>query len=316
MSKIEKSYEYKNIQVPKLKESMKMGAKHHYGYDEYYPRYWDHGRKIVHNIKIVARKMIEKGVGKPYAEIYSKFIKRYPESKYYISCDPKDIFKENFSSRVLWNNVYEGDFYLDENYIIRKREYEPIKVCNEIGVKFKWNIKKYPYSSELMTILKVVFGDNAISVIDREYNIEEVYKLINKIRSNTYIVYGFRSDEVNRLATIIIQDNLNIIHNKYNKYYKDQIFLPVEFREIENPSYQDKRKSYHIRKHSDKVRKIYWKWKNSYDSELYLRTYKLKQKLKSEEENDITIERLGFDKLTSFRGIEYHGQKRKRKNIL
>lgn len=313
MSKIEKSYEYKSIQGPKMRESMKMSAKRHY--DEYYPRYWDHGCEIVRNMRIVARKMIEKGVGKPYAEIYSKFIERYPESKYYINCNPKDIFKENFSSSVLWNNVYEGDFYLDENYIIRKRESEPIKVNNKRGVKFKWNIKKYPYTHELMIILKVIFGDNAISIIDREYNIEEIYKFINKIRNNTYIVYGFGNSEVKKLATLIL-DNLNIIHNQYNKYFENQIFLPIEFQEIENQSYRDKRKLYYIQKHNIKTRNIYWKWKRSYDGELYLRTYKLKQKLKFEEENDITIERLGFDKLISFRGIEYHGQKRKRKSSI
>lgn len=313
MSKIEKSYEYKSIQSPKLKESMKMGAKRHY--DEYYPRYWDHGCEIVHNIRIVARKMIENGVGRPYAEIYSKFIKKYPSSKYYISCDPKDIFKENFSSRVLWNNVYEGDFYLDEHYIIRKRECEQIKVYNERGIKFKWNTKKYPYSSELMTILKVIFGDNAVSIIDREYNIEEVYNIISKIRNNTYIVYGFGNDDVKKLASIIT-DNLNIIHDRHNKYFENQIFLPTVFQEIENQSYRDKRKIYYTQKHNIKAANLYYKWKMSYDGELYLRTYRLKQKLKAEEENNITIERLGFDKLTSFRGIEYHGQKRKRKSSL
>lgn len=61
-----------------------------------------------------------------------------------------------------------------------------------------------------------------------------------------------------------------------------------------------------------------WKrnWKRSYDGELYLRTYKLKQKEQELLDNDITIERLGFDKLTSFRGLEYHGQKRKRKSSI
>lgn len=315
MSKIEKSHEYKSIQVPKLKESMRRSAKRHYDYDEYYPRYWDHGCEIIHNIRIVARKMIEKGVGKPYAEIYSKFIKRYPENKYYISCDPKDIFKENFSSRVLWNNVYEGDFYLDENYIIRKREREPIKVNNKKGIKFKWNKKAYPITHSMWVALIIIFKSDIVSILEREYSRQEIIDIYKKIKDNSYLVYKIGSSDVNNTISSI-ETNSYIIDNENDKRYEKQLFIPTEFEEIENPSYQDKRKSYHIRKHNIKVRKLYWKWKNSYDSELYLRTYKLKQKLKSEEENDINIERLGFDKLTSFRGIEYHGQKRKRKNIL
>lgn len=56
-----------------------------------------------------------------------------------------------------------------------------------------------------------------------------------------------------------------------------------------------------------------WKKEQQLKNEEYLRTYNRLQKEKEKLENSLTIERLGFDEETSFRGIEYHGQKRKLK---
>lgn len=320
MSKIEKSYEYKNIYTPKRRESMKLRFRtnesccfdDNYGYS---PKYWYHGWEKSGQVSRVAMKIIESCIGKSFEVAYSKFIKKFPKL-YHGNRNTKEIFFEYFSENINWRNEYDGDFYLDDEYIIRKRTpKDKPKTTGLQAVKLKWNTKVYPLTQELYTILKLIFKEDTASIIEKEYSISDVDRILRKIRDNSYIIYTQGTPEV-KATMSVIKEYAYVIHNEYNHNFNKQLFIPTSFEKIIYPTHIERIKEHYDLKHTKRYSSKYWKWKRSYDAEVYLRTYKQKLREKDLLDDSITIERLGFDKLTSFRGLEYHGQKRKRKSSL
>ena len=306
MSKIEKSYEYKSIQGPIHKEGMKKRFINQESCecdDEYGPRYWHHGwEESIQRYRKIER-FIEKHIGNSFNETYSKFLKTFLFPDKFIFRDTaRDIFLSYFSKNFKWSGGYEGDYYLDEGGNIQKYNSNKVnRKVNKTPISFIWNKNDYPITNELLSILKMVFGDNEAIITERVYNKNEAETIYRKIKQNDRVAFGFGDESTRKLCGKMMNSGLSF-------------FVPVEYAYIEPSSFSDNMKEHYMYKHKMNQVKKYHKWKRSYDGELYLRTYKLKQKEQELLDNDITIERLGFDKLTSFRGLEYHGQKRKRKS--
>lgn len=308
MSKIEKSYEYKSIQGPIRKEGMKkrfINRESCDSYDGYGPRHWYHGWEKSSQQSRNIERFIERHIGEPFDKVYSKFLNTFPSpDKYVADRTPRSIFLDNFSRNFKWTGAYEGEYYLDDEGNIRKRSSTKVRPkVNKTPVSFIWNKNDYPITRELLSILRLVFGDNEAIITERVYNKTEMEDIYRKIKQDTHVVFGFGDESTQHLCAKMIKSGL-------------PFFVPVTFTYIEQSTFVEHMKKYYIYKREMNQLKKYHKWKRSYDGELYLRTYKAKQKEQESAENDITIERLGFDKLTSFRGLEYHGQKRKKKNSL
>lgn len=306
MSKIEKSYEYKSIQGPVHKEGMKKRFINHESCDcgdGYGPRYWYHGWEKSNQWYRKIERFIEKHIGNSFNETYSKFLKTFlSPDKFICRNTARDIFLSYFSKNFKWSGKYEGDYYLDEDGNIQKYNSNKVnRKVNKTPISFIWNKNDYPITNELLSILKMVFGDNEAIITERVYNKNEMEVIYRKIKQDTHVVFGFGDESTQKLCGKMMNSGLSF-------------FVPVEYAYIESSSFSDNMKKYYMYKHEMNQIKKYRNWKRSYDGELYLRTYKLKQKEQELLDNDITIERLGFDKLTSFRGLEYHGQKRKRKS--
>lgn len=311
MSKIEKSYEYKSIQCPVRKEGMKkrfINCESYDNYDGYGPHYWYHGWEKSGQMSKNIERFIEKHIGEPFSEVYSKFLKIYKSPDKYICRNTKrNMFLNCFSKNFKRIGSYEGEYYLDDDGKIQKHGSTKVNhKINKTPILFKWNKSAYPITAELISILKVAFGDNESIITERVYNETEKENLCRKIKSNEYVRYGFGNDYTKTICKRISES--------YNT--NNPLFIPIKYEDIEPTSFKDSMKKYYTYKQELKQLNKYRKLKRSYDGELYLRTYKQKRKEQENEENDITIERLGFDKLTSFRGLEYHGQKRKKQNSL
>lgn len=308
MSKIEKSYEYKSIQDPIRKEGMKKRFINHESrnkYDGYDPRYWYHGWEKSGQLSRNIKRFIERHIGEPFDKVYSNFLNTFPSpDKYVASCTPRSIFLNNFSRNFKWSGAYEGEYYLDDEGNIQKRSSTKVRSkVNKTPTSFIWNKNDYPITRELLSILRLVFGDNESIITERVYNKFEIEDICRKIRQDAHVAFGFGDESTQKLCNKMTNSGL-------------PFFAPVTFTYIEPSTFAENRKKYYIYKQEMNQLSKYREWKRSYDGELYLRTYKAKQKEQESAENDVTIERLGFDKLTSFRGLEYHGQKRKKKNSL
>lgn len=273
-----------NVQVPKYRESMRRS--HIYDF-----KHWWHGREVYSSLNHVINTILNKSIGKSFNKVYSNFLKRYGNIKAY-NLTAREVFLKKFSQDRDWHGNFRGNFYIDENYNIQK--YVKEKPKKLIPIRYKWDSEKYPITNEVYNTFKLFFGQKAYDVL----------YLIHDIEIARNIVLAFENEYYKNPKTKCSE----WLHSNIHK-----CFIPFEYKEHEEMSYKE-RKTYTLQYKKEKIRnRKKWKKVQQLKNEEYLRTYNRLQKEKEKLENSLTIERLGFDEETSFKGIEYHGQKRKRK---
>lgn len=273
-----------NVQVPKYRESMRRS--HNYNF-----KHWWHGIEVYSSLNHVINAILNKSIGKPFSKIYSDFLKRYRNIEAY-NQTAREIFLEKFSQDRDWNGNFRGSFYIDENYNIQK--YINVKPKKLIPVKYRWNIEKYPITNEIYSTFKVFFGNSAYDVL---YLVHDVDIIRNTILAFEDAYYKNTKTKCSEW-----------LHNNIRN-----CFIPCDYEEPERISYKERKILTAEYKRTKRKNRKKWKKEQQLKNEEYLRTYNRLQKEKEKLENSLTIERLGFDEETSFRGIEYHGQKRKLK---
>lgn len=274
-----------NVQVPKYRESMRRS--HTYDF-----KYWWHGCDEYDSLKGIVRTILNKSIGKPFGKVYSDFLKRYGNIKAY-NLTAREIFLEKFNQDRDWYGNFRGGFYVDENYNIQKYKVKE-KPKRLTPVKYKWNIEKYPITDEIYNTFKIFFGNSAYDVLYLTHEAEITRNIIIAFENAYYKNTKTKCSEW--------------LHSNISK-----CFIPCEYKELERMSYKDRKIYTAEYKRIKKKNRKKWKKEQQLKNEEYLRTYNRLQKEKEKLENSLTIERLGFDEETSFRGIEYHGQKRKLK---
>lgn len=274
-----------NVQVPKYRESMRRS--HTYNF-----KHWWHGHDIYHSLNSIIYSTLNKSVGKSFNKVYSDFLKEYGNIKAY-NLTAREMFLKKFSQDRDWRGNFREDFYIDKDYNIQKH-ISPGKLKKLIPVKYKWNIEKYPITNEIYSVFKTFFGNSAYDILYLTHEAEIMRNIIIVFKNAYYKNTKTKCSEW-----------------LYSNIYK--CFIPYEYEDPKKVSYKEKRiRIIECKRIRNKNRKE-WKKEQELKNEEYLRTYNRLQKEKEKLENSITIERLGFDKKTSFRGIEYHGQKRKLK---
>lgn len=251
-------------------------------------RYWYHGHDNNHKLRTILKALLNNNIGKPFKDVYNKFIKYEKYNKTYKSV--REIIRDYFDDEV---HHRDGDFYIDEDYNIQKYEITPDKPKLK-PVLYKWNNEKFPIADELYYTLNLYLKGHTDTILYSTYD----YNYISTVR-----------DLFNERYWMFPR-------SEYSRYLINNIsnwFVACEFEEVKKQSYLERRKFYSELRQKQNLN---WKRKKKEQqlrNEEYLRTYNRLQKEKERAENSITIERLGFDEETSFRGEEYHGQKRKKR---
>lgn len=272
---------------------------------------WSHGyikTRIAYN---KAEKILNRYVGKPFKEALAKFMK---SAKYDKGWKPiKEVFLDLLDTSP--DSCRSNEYYIDSDYNIQKYQ-ASIKPTSKIEIlKVKWNIHKFPLSSELLALLKPVFGNNIYTIVETEYTVDQAREIISKISKQ---LYAFNSN-LKGLESLL-QNSLCIrYYPDVNKMISSQLFIPTEYREVKNFTKTSRKERIRAFQEQLKKRRNYEKQlelERSLEFIEYLKTYRKRIHENEKSENSITIERLGFDEETSFRGEFYHGQKRKkRKNL-
>lgn len=235
--------------------------------------------------------LIEKSIGKPYSEIYSKICNEFPEL-YDWGTSLKDYFKSRFEPRRYWRGVLEH-YYIDEDGLIQFFEREnaykkpkPRIYITDTNRKPSYEVQHQEFQnhSKLMNELFYIIGA-------RKY-----YQLVD----SKEISESFYNEILSKLPVDLHYEFREIVHYMVWRYSWSK--GESGYKKVRAETEDAKKK----RERENKILREEYK-----DNLIQYLEWKRKEK---ELTNDIiTRDRHGFDE-ESFKGEFYHGQKRKKKS--
>lgn len=283
--------------------------------------------RAYHNVYGRIERFIHKNVDRPYCDVFSDFKKMVDNDKSLLR------FCRNWGESLssLFNDhidmdddsstyVYKNDhFYLDNDGIIRNMykdmpAHHKDKIFVETGVTYKWPSELQKFVPELIGILTKYLNYTAIDA--KHIATETISK---KELDNLKVRYN-RSYKV----TIVWSDLRKRIidYCRYNHYYHIYYYsyggIDGVFSKITDGYYITKTKNKRIQNRAeslDKKNKMSREEKKSKIeyNETLLHILTEKKRLLERKENLIKVQAHGMSDTESFRGEEYHGQKRKKK---
>lgn len=264
-------------------------------------------------------KFLHKHVGENVDTVFALFCKIQPDEYIGGEFNPREEFQNVFrpSSRSYIDpGVFYsyGKFYLDEKKIIHFLPWDKIHIKNHPDIVLSENpepiyhisleiFKKFLKYPELKEILRQSLGNiDFLDLCDNESGIIEsrVYKKLQKAEKIVHdFLYTNRNND-SRFYKLYWYDNTKLTYTTYEK----------KVLKYGDPEYR--RKMWEKQDQKKKTWREHLKQKEEYNSQL-LGRIEADRKRKEMEENDTKIKKHGFSKTESFRGEEYHGQKRKKK---
>ena len=235
--------------------------------------------------------LLEKSIGKPYGDVYSKVCKEYPEM-YDWGYSLRDHFKKQFAPPRYRRYTWE-QYYVDENGLIQFTKFEKykkrrpaIKIVDNTRQPF-YEVHKEEFQNYTDLLNQIYYTAGA----DRYYRLIESDTIPEKLYNEILGRLPFDGNYREQFRNVVRYMVWKFVWEKGERGYK-KIWSETEDakkkRQRENEMLREQQKDGLIQ---------YIEW----------------QRKSKEQQNDlITRDRHGFDD-ESFKGEFYHGQKRKKK---
>lgn len=264
-------------------------------------------------------KFLHKHVGENVDDVFAIFCKIQPDGYIKGEFNPREefqnVFKSDAREYVDPGMFYGyGKFYLDEKKFIRFIPWDKLHTKNHpdlvlsespepiyhIDLVIFEKLVKYQEIKEIF--IKSLGNVDFLDLCDNKSGIIEprIYRKLQKAEDKIkYFIYINRNKD-NKFHKLYYCSNNKFTYTTHEK----------KILKYGDPEYR--RKMWEKQDREKKTWREHLKQKEEYNSKLLGRV-ESERKRKETEENDIKIKKHGFSKTESFRGEEYHGQKRKKK---
>lgn len=286
--------------------------------------YHEHWNGRFKNIYRYGCRFLKKNVGRPWNTVFSELCEKIKTDRDLLSQygweGAKDIIRGmvdiyNHQETYRWNNRYKDDFYVDDNGILRTHlkdkpahHKDHIQVRQVVGYRFSG--ATLPYKKEVISLIHSILGNSIAMEFENDVISVEAF---DKVMNRWGHYYGERLKPI--LKKVYIKEHPGCKPDSvYSTYDEPKSLFEVVYttttvtntknQRIKHRAEMDSRGRADMRE-NNRLKKQ--------KEETLLHDLEHRRKAEERRLNSIKIQAHGIDESTSFRGEEYHGQKRKKK---